>query len=39
MQHYRETNPTASIQQQAQQFNWINTARAYLEIYRTLYNK
>jgi len=39
MQHYHETNPAASIQQRARQFNWVNTGRSYLTIYRTLYNK
>ncbi|MEO5682895.1 MAG: glycosyltransferase family 1 protein [Chitinophagaceae bacterium] len=39
MQHYHATNPAASIQQRAQQFNWVNTAKSYLRIYRTLYNK
>jgi glycosyltransferase involved in cell wall biosynthesis len=38
MQHYLETNPAAIIRQRAQQFNWVNTAKAYLTVYRTLYN-
>ncbi len=39
MQHYNSTHPAAAIQQRAQQFNWVNTARSYLAIYRSLYNK
>ncbi|MEP7279207.1 MAG: glycosyltransferase family 1 protein [Bacteroidota bacterium] len=39
MQHYHTANPAAAIQQRAQQFNWVNTAKSYLAIYRNLHNK
>jgi len=37
MQHYHDTGAATIIQQRAQQFNWVNTAKSYLKVYRTLY--
>lgn len=39
MQECFDAPPAARIQEQARRFNWVNTAKLHLDIYRSLYNK
>jgi glycosyltransferase involved in cell wall biosynthesis len=36
MEHFTRTQPSASIRQWSMKFDWANTAKEYLEVYRSL---
>lgn len=37
LQNYHVTNPADKIRQRAKLFNWLQSAKQYLQVYRTLY--